>query len=181
MVDLVLADDSRVNAAYFMMDEANVRRQLALPWVGLCSDEESLAPRGAFLRHTPHPRAYGAFARFLGHYVRDQRLVELAEAVRRLTSLPARNLRLRDRGELRPGFHADVVVFDPARIADRATYAEPHQFAVGVEHVAVNGQLVLRDGRLTGARPGRAIRGPGWQGWGTASTGETTPWPRAAG
>lgn len=181
MVDLVLADDSRVNAAYFMMDEANVRRQLALPWVGLCSDEESLAPRGAFLRQTPHPRAYGAFARFLGHYVREQRLVELAEAIRRLTSMPAQNLRLRERGELRPGYFADVVVFDPARIADRATYAEPHQFAVGVEHVAVNGQLVLRDGRLTGARPGRAVRGPGWGGAAVTSPVETLPWPRAAG
>jgi len=164
IIDLVLEDQSRVKVAYFMMDEGNVRRQLALPWVSLCSDEESLAPRGAFLRQTPHPRAYGAFARFLGHYVRDERLVDLSEAIRRLTSLPARNLRLRDRGAIRAGAFADLVVFDPARIADRSTWAEPQQFAVGVEHVVVNGQLALRDGRLTGARPGRVVRGPGWKG-----------------
>ena len=164
LVDLVLEDNSRVNVAYFMMDEALVRRQLALPWVSLCSDEEALAPRAPFLRQAPHPRAYGAFARFLGHYVRDQRVVGLAEGIRRLTSLPADNLRLRDRGLLRVGAYADVVVFDPARIADRATYAEPHQFATGVEHVIVNGQLALRDGQLTGARPGRVVRGPGWRG-----------------
>ncbi len=182
MIDLVLEDNSRVNAAYFMMDEANVRRQLVLPWVSLCSDEESLAPRGAFLRQTPHPRAYGTFARFLGHYVRDQKLVDLAEAIRRLTSLPARNLRLRDRGSVRAGGFADLVLFDPARIADRATYAEPHRFAVGVEHVVVNGQLVLRDGRLTGARPGRVVRGPGWRGAGQQQSGANTmPLPHAAG
>ena len=181
LVDLVLEDNSRVNVAYFMMDEANVRRQLALPWVTLCSDEESLAPRGAFLRQ-PHPRAYGAFARFLGHYVRDQSLLELGEAIRRLTSLPARNLRLRDRGWIRVGGHADVVVFDPARIADRATYAAPHQFAAGVEHVVVNGQLALRDGRLTGARPGRFVRGPGWRGLpGAAVPVEGVGLPRAVG
>jgi len=182
MIDLVLEDRSRVNVAYFMMDESNVRRQLALPWVSLCSDEESLAPRGAFLRQTPHPRAYGAFARFLGHYVRDERLVELADAIRRLTSLPARNLRLRDRGEIRAGAFADLVVFDPARIADRATWAQPHQFAVGVEHVVVNGQLVLRDGRLTGARPGRFVRGPGWTGAAhPAAAADPVSLPRAAG
>ncbi len=182
MIDLVLEDGSRVNVAYFMMDEANVRRQLALPWVSLCSDEESLAPRGAYLRQMPHPRAYGAFARFLGHYVRDQRLVELAEAIRRLTSLPARNLRLKDRGEIRAGAFADLVVFHPARIADRATWAQPQQFAVGVEHVVVNGQLALRDGRLTGARPGRFVRGPGWKGAAQAPAGGDAPaLPRAAG
>jgi N-acyl-D-amino-acid deacylase len=182
MIDLVLEDRSRVNVAYFMMDEANVRRQLALPWVSLCSDEESLAPRGAFLRQTPHPRAYGAFARFLGHYVRDERLVDLADAIRRLTSLPARNLRLKDRGELRPGAFADLALFDPARIADRATWAQPHQFAAGVEHVIVNGQPVLRDGRLTGARPGRVVRGPGWKGAVPSGRGAAAPGlPRAAG
>jgi N-acyl-D-amino-acid deacylase len=179
MVDLVLEDNSRVNVAYFMMDEATVRRQLALPWVSLCSDEESMAPRGAFLRQTPHPRAYGAFARFLGHYVRDEKIVGLAEAIRRLTSLPARNLRLRERGAIRTGWFADLVVFDPARIADRATYADPHQFATGVEHVVVNGQLALRDGRLTGARPGRVVRGPGWKG--AAAPPEPATLPRAAG
>jgi N-acyl-D-amino-acid deacylase len=181
MVDLVLEDNSRVNVAYFMMDEALVQRQLALPWVSLCSDEESLAPRGAFLHQSPHPRAYGAFARFLGHYVRDQKLLGLAEAIRRLTSLPARNLRLRERGAIRAGWFADLVLFDPARIADRATYAEPHQFAVGVEHVIVNGQLVLRDGRLTGARPGRVVRGPGWKGHASQPASEVASLPRAAG
>jgi N-acyl-D-amino-acid deacylase len=182
MIDLVLEDRSRVNVAYFMMDEANVRRQLALPWVSLCSDEESLAPRGAFLRQTPHPRAYGSFARFLGHYVRDEGLVDLADAIRRLTSLPARNLRLKDRGELRPGAFADLVLFDPARIADRATWAQPHQFATGVEHVVVNGQTVLHDGRLTGARPGRFVRGPGWTGHAQSGLpAEVSVLPRAAG
>lgn len=164
IVDLVLQDDSRVNAAYFLMSEDNVRRQLALPWVSLCSDEEALAPRGAFLRQAPHPRAYGAFARFLGHYVRDLGLLPLEEAIRRLTALPARNFRLRDRGVLRPGACADVVAFDPAAIADLATFDQPHRLAEGMQHVVVNGQPVLRDGRMTGARPGRFVRGPGWRG-----------------
>ena len=162
LVDLVLEDDSRVNAAYFMMSEDHVRRLLSLPWVSLCSDEESMAPRGDFARNTPHPRAYGAFARFLGHYVRERKVVPLAEAIHRLTGLPARNLRLRERGLIRSGYFADLVLFDPALIADRATYAQPQQFALGVSHVIVNGQLVLREGRLTGARPGRFVRGPGW-------------------
>jgi N-acyl-D-amino-acid deacylase len=173
MVDLVLEDESRVNAAYFMMSEDNVRRQIALPWVTLCSDEEALAPRGGFLRQAPHPRAYGAFARFLGHYVRDLGLVSLEEAVRRLTSLPARNFRLRDRGELRSGAYADLVVFDPDRVADLATFDHPHRFATGMQHVVVNGQPVLRDGRMTGARPGRFVRGPGW--WADAESGGALP------
>lgn len=163
IVDLVLEDDSRVHAAYFMMSEENLRRLVTLPWVGLCSDEEALAPRGAFLQHSPHPRAYGAFARFLGHYVREEGLIGLAEAIRRLTSLPATNLRLADRGVLRAGAQADVVVFDPAQIRDLATYAQPHQFAVGMHHVVINGQLALRDGVPTGARPGRFVRGPGYR------------------
>ncbi|MBM4192417.1 MAG: D-aminoacylase [Gammaproteobacteria bacterium] len=163
IVDLVLADDSRVHAAYFMMSEENLRRLLALPWVGICSDEEALAPRGAFLQHSPHPRAYGSFARFLGHYVRDEGLLGLAEAIRRLTSLPARNLSLTDRGVLRAGAYADTVIFDPWQIRDLATYAHPHQFAKGMRHVVINGQLALRDGAPTGARPGRFVRGPGAQ------------------
>lgn len=163
IVDLVLEDDSRVRAAYFMMSEDNLRRLVALPWVTLCSDEEALAPRGAFLQHAPHPRAYGAFARFLGHYVRDEGLVGLPEAIRRLTSLPASHLRLADRGMLRAGAFADVVIFDPVRVRDLATYAQPHQFAAGVCHVLVNGQLALRDGAPTGARPGRFVRGPGYR------------------
>ena len=163
IVDLVLEDDSRVHAAYFMMSEDNLRRLMKVPWVGICSDEEALAPRGAFLQHSPHPRAYGAFARFLGHYVRDEGLLGLAEAIRRLTSLPAGNFRLADRGVLRAGAYADVVVFDPEQVRDLATYARPHQFAVGMRHVVINGQLALRDGVPTGARPGRFVRGPGVQ------------------
>ena len=163
IVDLVLEDDSRVHAAYFMMSEDNLRRLITLPWVALCSDEEALAPRGAFLQHSPHPRAYGSFARFLGHYVRDEGLLGLPEAIRRLSSLPATNLRLADRGVLRAGAHADVVVFDPAQIRDLASYASPHQFAVGMRHVVINGQLALRDGVPTGARPGRFVRGPGYR------------------
>jgi N-acyl-D-amino-acid deacylase len=163
IVDLVLEDQSRMIAAYFVMSEENLRRQLALPWVSLCSDEEALAPRGAFLTRHPHPRAYGAFARFLGHYVRTEHVTTLSEAVRRLTSLPAQNFRLVDRGRIAPGYFADLVVFDPAEVADHATYAEPHRFATGVSHVLVNGEIVLRDGEMTGARPGRVVRGPGWE------------------
>jgi len=163
IVDLVLEDDSRVHAAYFMMSEDNLRRLITLPWVGICSDEEALAPRGAFLQHSPHPRAYGSFARFLGHYVRDEGLLPLPEAIRRLTSLPAKNFGLVDRGVLRAGASADVVVFDPAQVRDLATYARPHQFAAGMRHVVINGQLALRDGSPTGARPGRFVRGPGVQ------------------
>jgi N-acyl-D-amino-acid deacylase len=163
IVDLVLEDDSRVRAAYFMMSEDNLRRLVTLPWVTVCSDEEALAPRGAFLQHAPHPRAYGAFARYLGVYARDQGLIGLPEAIRRLTSLPAMNLRLADRGLLRAGAFADVVIFDPLRVRDLATYAQPHQFAAGVCHVLINGQLALRDGVPTGARPGRFVKGPGYR------------------
>jgi len=126
------------------------------------SDAAALAPRGVFLKSSTHPRAYGNFARFLGKYVREERRTSLADAVRRLTSFPAGNLGLKDRGSLAAGHFADVVIFDPATIADTATYAEPQQFAVGMHHVLVNGQAVLQDGSMTGARPGRAVRGPGW-------------------
>ena len=162
MIELVLEDNSRVNAAFFMMSEANIRRQLVLPWMGICSDAESLSPRGKFLNHRPHPRAYGSFARFLGKYVRDCALLTLPEAIRRVTSMPAQQLRLHDRGSLQLGSFADVVVFDAQRIADHATFEQPHQFATGVSQVFVNGVAVLRDGRTTGARPGRFVRGPGW-------------------
>ena len=180
-IDLVLEDDSRVTAAYFLMSEENVRRQLALPWITLCSDEESIAPHGVFLSHRPHPRAYGSFARFLGAYARDQQLVPLADAVHRLTGLPARQLRLQQRGELRPGHWADVVVFDPARISDHATFAQPHRFASGVEHVFVNGVQVLRSGQMTGARPGRVVRGPGWRAARDQGLEPRQDLPRAAG
>lgn len=162
IIDLVIEDDSRVGTVYFTMDEANVRRQIALPWVSFGSDAGSLAPEGVFLESGTHPRAYGTFARLLGHYVRDERIIPLEEAIRRLTALPAANLKLDRRGRLVPGYFADVVVFDPARIADHATFTQPHQYATGVAHVLVNGIPVLRDGDHTGATPGRVVRGPGW-------------------
>jgi N-acyl-D-amino-acid deacylase len=178
LVDLVIEDDSRVTAAYALMSEHNLRRQIALPWMGLCSDEESLAPRAPFLAHRPHPRAYGSFARFLGRYARDAALVPLATAVHRMTGLPARQLGLRDRGLLQAGCWADVVVFDAARIVDHASFEAPQRFATGVAHVLVNGVPVLRDGVVTGARPGRAVRGPGWRGPAAAAAQDL---PRAAG
>jgi N-acyl-D-amino-acid deacylase len=163
-IDLVIADGSRVGTVYFLMSEDNVRRQLALPWVAIDSDAEAPAPEGVFLKSNPHPRAYGTFARFLGKYVRDERVVPLEEAIRRITAFPAENLKLHRRGMLRPGHYADVVVFDPARIQDHATFDKPHQLATGVVHVFVNGTQVLRDGEHTGAKPGRVVRGPGWKG-----------------
>lgn len=180
LIDLVLEDDSRVTVAYFMMSEANVARQLAVPWITLGSDEESLAPRGSFLRHRPHPRAYGTFARFLGHYVRDLGVATLADAVRRLTSLPASNLGIRERGMLKVGNYGDVVVFDPESVRDHATFAEPHRFATGMKHVFVNGRIVLRDGEMTGARPGRVVRGPGWR-RGAQPVETSAELPKAAG
>ena len=160
-MDLVIEDDSRVGCVYFTMSEANVRRQIGLPWVSFCSDSASLAPEGVFLRSNPHPRAYGSFARLLGKYVREEGLISLAEAVRRLSALPADALRLARRGRLLPGYYADVVVFDPATIQDHATFDQPHQYATGVRDVLVNGVAVLRDGEHTGATPGRVVDGPG--------------------
>ncbi|WP_284734490.1 N-acyl-D-amino-acid deacylase family protein [Sphingosinicella terrae] len=163
-IDLVL-EDSRIGAIYFMMSEDNVRRQTALPWMSFGSDAGAPAAEGETLESAAHPRTYGNFARLLGHYVREQRALPLAQAIRGLTSLPAANLGLRDRGSLAPGQHADIVVFDPATIADHATYADPHRYATGVSDVFVNGIQVLAEGRHTGATPGRAVRGPGWTGW----------------
>jgi N-acyl-D-amino-acid deacylase len=170
-MDLVIADHSRVGTVYFLMSEDNIRRQIALPWVSFGSDAGSLAPEGVFLRANPHPRAYGNFARVLGRYVRDERALSLEEAIRRMTSFPAATLGLRRRGSLAAGYLADVVVFDPATVEDRATFAEPHQYATGVRHVFVNGTRVLADGEHTGALPGRVVRGPGWTGWQTTGTG----------
>jgi len=164
-MDLVVQDGSRVGTVYFLMSEENVRRQIALPWVSFGSDAEAPAPEGVFLKSNPHPRAYGNVARLLGRYVRDEKVVPLREAVRRLTSLPAENLKLRRRGRLAPGYYADVVVFDPAKVQDHATFEKPHQYSTGVVHVFVNGTQVLRDGEHTGATPGRVVRGPGWRGW----------------
>ena len=163
-MDLVVEDGSRVSTVYFMMSEDNVRKQIALPWMSFGSDEGSYAPRGVFLKSNPHPRAYGNFARLLGRYVRDEKIIPLEEAVRKLTTLPAENLKLDRRGALRPGHFADVVVFDAAKIQDHATFEKPHRYSTGVAHVFVNGKQVLKDGEHTGAKPGRVVRGPGWKG-----------------
>ncbi len=164
MIDLVIEDDSRVGTAYFVMDEENIRRNIAWPWTSVGSDAESMAPEGVFLKSNPHPRAYGCFARFFAKYVREEKVISLAEAVRRVTGLPAANLRLKDRGRLANGLMADVVVFDPDKIQDHATFAKPHQYSTGVAHVFVNGVQVLRDGEHTSAKPGRFVRGPGFTG-----------------
>ncbi|MGH9900296.1 MAG: N-acyl-D-amino-acid deacylase family protein [Pyrinomonadaceae bacterium] len=161
IMDLVLEDRSRVGAVYFLMNEENLKKQLRQPWVSFGSDGASMAPEGAFLKSATHPRAYGNFARVLGKYVREEKIIPLAEAVRRLSGLPATNLGLDHRGFLKEGMFADVVVFDPRTIADRATFENPHQYAVGVRHVFVNGAQVLRDGEHTNAKPGRALWGPG--------------------
>ena len=156
-IDLVVEDESRVGACYFVASEENVRRQVALPWMSFGSDEAAPAPEGVFLRSNPHPRAYGTFARLLAHYVRDEKIVPLEDAIHRLTDLPARNLRLNRRGRIARGFFADVVAFDPGAIETGATYAAPHRYATGMVHVLVNGEPVLRDGEHTGARPGRVL------------------------
>jgi len=160
ILDLMLEDETRVGAVYFLMSEDNVRKQIALPWVSFGSDGSSMAPEGLFLKSSTHPRAYGNFARLLGKYVRDEKIISLAEAVHRLSGLPAANLGLAGRGRLAPGAFADIVVFDPATIADRATFEQPHQLATGMRHVWVNGAQVVKDGVHTGARPGRALTDP---------------------
>lgn len=165
-MDLVIQDGSRVGTVYFLMSEDNITKQLKLPWLMFDSDAGSMAPEGVFLKSNPHPRAYGNFARLLGKYVREEQVIPLEEAVRRLTSLPAATLRIKRRGSLAPGYFADLAIFDPATIIDHATFAEPHQYATGMVHVFVNGVQVLRDGEHTGATPGRVVRGPGWVGWG---------------
>jgi N-acyl-D-amino-acid deacylase len=161
IMNLVLEDRSRVGTVYFMMSEDNVRKQIRLPWVSFGSDAASMAPELPFTRSSAHPRAYGTFARLLGRYTRDEKILSLSEAVRRLSGLPATNLELDRRGFLKDGMFADVVVFDPGTIADRATFEKPHQYAVGMKHVFVNGVQVLRDGEHTGAKPGLALWGPG--------------------
>lgn len=164
MVDLVIEDGTRVDTAYYTMSEENLVKNLRSPWTMLGSDAASMATEGHFLLKNTHPRAYGNFARFLGRYVRDQKVLGLGEAIRRLTSLPAQQLGLRGRGRLAAGYAADVVVFDPARIQDHATFAKPHQYATGVSEVLVNGTAVLRGGEHTGAKPGLFVKGPGWRG-----------------
>ena len=163
-MDLVIEDNSRVGTVYFLMSEDNVRKQVALPWVSFCSDAGAPATEGVFLLSNPHPRAYGNFARLLGRYVREEGIIPLEEAIRKLTGLPAGNLRIADRGRLAGGYFADVVVFDAETIADHATFAEPHRYATGMVHVFVNGVQVVREGEHTGATPGRVVRGPGYRG-----------------
>jgi N-acyl-D-amino-acid deacylase len=161
LLDLLVKDASGIGTAYFITAEENIRKLVPLPWVSFGSDEAAQAPEGVFLKSLPHPRAYGNFARVLGKYVREEKLLPLEAAVRKLSGLPAANLGLDRRGLLREGYFADVVVFDPKTISDRATYAKPHQYAVGVQHVLINGVQVLKDGEHTGALPGRALWGPG--------------------
>jgi N-acyl-D-amino-acid deacylase len=163
-MDLVVEDGSRVSTVYFLMSEENVRRQLRLPWVSFDSDEGSFAPEGVFLKSNPHPRAYGNFARLLGKYVRDEKILPLEEAIRRLTTFPAETLNIAQRGALKKDNFADIVIFDPAKIQDHATFEQPHQYSTGMVHVWVNGVQVLQNGEHTGAKPGRVIRGPGWKG-----------------
>ncbi|HEY6893828.1 MAG TPA: amidohydrolase family protein, partial [Rhodanobacteraceae bacterium] len=158
-MDLVVEDGSRVQVVYFLMSEDNIKRQIQQPWVSFGSDASFMSAEGVFLKTSTHPRAYGNFARLLGKYVRDEHVIPIEEAIRRLTSLPADNLRIKDRGRLASGQFADVVVFDPKTIADRATYAQPHVYAVGVRDVWVNGTQVLKDGEHTGKTPGRVVRG----------------------
>jgi N-acyl-D-amino-acid deacylase len=167
-MDLVIADSTRVGTVYFMMDEENIKRQIALPYVSFGSDAASMAPEGYFIKSNTHPRAYGNFARLLGKYVRDEKVIPLEEAVRRLTSLPTSNMKIRKRGLLKPGYFADVVVFNPAKVQDYATFEKPHQYSAGMVDVFVNGTQVLAQGEHTGAHPGRAVRGPGWRGNGVA-------------
>jgi N-acyl-D-amino-acid deacylase len=161
IIDLVIEDDSRVATAYFIMSEDNIAKKIRQPWMAFGSDAESLAPEGVFLQSNPHPRAYGNFARLLGKYVREEQVISLPEAIRRLTAFPAENLGLAGRGRLQPGHYADVAVFDPAAITDHATFSEPHRYATGMRHVIVNGVPVLKNGEHTGAMPGRFVRGPG--------------------
>ncbi len=162
-MDLIIKDSTRVECIYFLMDEKNVRKQVSLPWLSFGSDEGSYTNEGVFLKSMAHPRAYGNFTRVLGHYSRDEKLLSLAEAIRKLSKLPATNLKLSKRGTLTSGNYADIIIFDPARVNDKATFDKPHQYAEGMLHVWVNGVQVLNEGNHTGAKPGRFVKGPGWK------------------
>jgi N-acyl-D-amino-acid deacylase len=163
LCDLIVEDGSRIQVVYFSMSEENIRKKIALPYMSFCSDAGSMAPEGVFLKQSTHPRAYGSFARLLSNYVREEKIISLEEAVRKLTLLPALNLKLSRRGALKEGYFADIVIFDPETIDDLATFENPHQLAIGVEHVWVNGIPVIANREHTGARPGKAIRGPGYR------------------
>ena len=160
-MDLIIEDSTRIGVAYFLMSEENVRKQVALPWMSFGSDEGSYTNEGVFLKANAHPRAYGTFARVLGKYTREEKLISLPEAIRKLSKLPATNLSLKKRGELKQGYFADIVIFDPTTITDHASFDKPHQYATGMAHVWVNGVQVLKDGEHTGAKPGRFLKGPG--------------------
>ena len=164
-IDLVIQDGSRVGTVYFLMSEENIKKQIQLPYITFGSDAGALATEGAFIKSSTHPRAYGNVARLLGKYVRAEQVISLEEAIKKLTSLPAEHLKIRNRGFLKQGYFADIVIFDPARIQDKATFENPHQYAEGVAHVFVNGIQVLEDGEATGQFGGRVVRGPGWKGW----------------
>ena len=161
-MDLIVQDSSRIEVVYSSMDSSNVRKEMTLPWVSFGSDEASTAPEGVFLLTSAHPRAYGNFARVIGKYVRDDHMLTLQKAVYKLTKLPATNLKLQKRGELKAGFYADIVIFDPKTVQDHATYEKPQQYATGVSDIFVNGVQVLKNGEHTGAKPGRFIKGPGY-------------------
>lgn len=163
-MDLIIKDDSRVMSVGFSMAEENIRKKIPIPWMSFCTDSPAVAPEGLFLKTHIHPRAYGSFPRILAKYVREEKVLSLAEAVRKMAALPAENLKLHRRGMLKESYYADIVVFDPETIQDRATYTEPHQFSTGMIHVFVNGGHVLKDGKHTDATPGRVVRGPGWKG-----------------
>jgi len=165
IIDLVIEDGSRVQVVYFMMSEENVAKGIALPWVSFASDAQSMASEGVFLERSTHPRAYGNFSRVLGKYVREDEVITLPDAIRKLSKLPATNLKIRDRGELAAGYFADIVIFDPSTVSDHATFDAPHQYSTGMEHVIVNGEPVIHYGDHTGALPGQVVRGPGWRGW----------------
>jgi N-acyl-D-amino-acid deacylase len=162
-MNLIVEDSTRIGVSYFSMDSNNIKKEIALPWVSFCSDAESEAPEGVFLKTNPHPRAYGSFIRVLGKFSRDEKIISLQEAVRKLSKLPATNLKLEKRGELKVGNYADIVIFDPATVQDHATFAKPHQYGTGVIDVFVNGEQVLKDGEHTGAKPGRFVKGPGYK------------------
>lgn len=173
IIDLVIEDNSRVGTAYVVMTEDNVRRKMRKDWISFGSDAGAPATAGVFLDSNTHPRAYGTFARVLGRYSRDEHVLSMAEAIRRLTSLPASNIGIEQRGQISEGFFADIVVFDPATVQDHSTFESPHRYSTGVEHVLINGTPVLRDGEHTGALPGRVVRGPGWTGWEAAVADES--------
>lgn len=163
MIDLIVEDDSRIQVVYFSMSEENINKKIQQPWMAFCSDAGSLASEGVFLKQSTHPRAYGSFIRVLGEFARDRGVITLEEGIRRLTSFPANNLKIERRGQLAPGYFADIVVFDPVRVKDKATFEQPHQYAEGIIHVWVNGKQVIKDGVHTGAMPGRFVKGPGYR------------------